>query len=117
MPIPAHSEADTTLPGTESVESSTFDDLFSMVFTGRWRDMHFHGWPDLSAFVRAKFTEGSHVRVERELASESEDHTSSGFGSPSSASKKVARNITRLLRRHEFCRAAKRCHGADDCSH
>lgn len=52
---------------------------FTKVFTGKRRDMNYHGWLDLSCFGRVKFTDGTLVAFEAEPASgPEEDDANSG---------------------------------------
>lgn len=53
--------------------------LMSTVYTGGRRDLNYHGWLYLSAFGRAKFTDGTMIAFEPNLAEPSEEGGSTGM--------------------------------------
>jgi hypothetical protein len=64
--------SDPTLSGIERLAVSR-----ARIFTGRRRDMNYHGWLHLSGFGRAKFTDGTMVAFEPEPSeSKNRDGTS-----------------------------------------
>jgi hypothetical protein len=52
----------------------------AIIFTGKRRDMNFHGWLELSCFGRAKFTDGTIVGFEQEADMVPSDHELSDVG-------------------------------------
>jgi hypothetical protein len=67
--------------------------LFTKVFTGKRRDMNYHGWLDLSCFGRAKFTDGTLVAFEPEPASGPGEDDASFYEAPLDDANQTARRV------------------------